>query len=158
MAVGPAAFVAVAQGVTAAAAGTAKTVLNVISAANRRVKVTEFGIGFIGASGSAKPVLVELCTSTQATAGSGSSTVTPAPVDPGDAATVQATANKGFTSEPTVYTVVRTYRVHPQAGLIYPFPLGRELTTDIAKAIAVRVTFETGETTTNVDCYLEFEE
>lgn len=152
------AFVAVAQGVTAAAAGTAKTMLNVIAASNRRFVVTEIGVGFIGASGSAKPVLVELCTSTQAGAGSGSSSVTPAAVDAGDATTVQATANKGFTSEPTAYTVIRSWRVHPQAGFVIQFPLGREPGPDVAKAMAIRVTFETGETTTNVDCYLEFEE
>jgi hypothetical protein len=158
MAVGIGGWSAVAQGVTAAAAGTAKTVLNVIAAANRCVKVTEIGVGFIGNLGTAKPVLVELCTSTQAGAGSGSSAVTPAPTDPGDATTVQATAAKGYTSEPTVLTPIRTWRVHPQAGLIVQFPLGREPRTDIAKAVCVRVTFESGETTSTVDAYVEFEE
>lgn len=158
MAAGSSSWVAVADGVTAAAAGTAKTVLNVIAAANRRVKVTEVGVGFIGASGAAKPVLVELCTSTQAGAGSGGSSVTPAATDPGDASTVQATATKGLTSEPTVLTAIRRWRVHPQAGMIIQFPLGREPSTDIAKAMALRITFETAETTTNIDSYIEFEE
>jgi hypothetical protein len=158
MAAGPAAFVAIADGVTAATAGTAKTVLNVIAASNRRFVVTEFGIGFIGASGSAKPVLVELCTSTQATAGSGSSSVTIAAADPGNASTVQATANKGYTGEPTALTAIRRWRVHPQAGLIVQFPLGREPSPDINKGMCIRVTFESAETTTNVDAYLEFEE
>lgn len=157
-AVGSSGWVAIGDAVTAAAAGTAKTVLNVIAAANRRVKATEVGIGFIGASGTAKPVLVELCTSTQAGAGSGSSAVTIATTDPGDASTVQATAAKGYTSEPTVLTAIRRWRVHPQAGAVVQFPLGREPSTDIAKGICLRVTFESGETTTNIDCYLEFEE
>lgn len=159
MAVGSSGWVAVGQGVTAASAGTAKTVLNVIAATNRRVKVHEVSVGFIGASGAAKPVLVELCTSTQAGAGSGSSSVTPAKEDASDGSTVQATANKGFTSEPTTYTVVRSWRVHPQAGLpSVQFPLGREIVCDIAKAVALRVTFETGETTTNIDAAISFEE
>lgn len=158
MAAGAAGFVAIADGVTAAAAGTAKTVLNVIAASNRRFIVTEMGVGFIGASGSAKPVLVELCTSTQATAGSGSSSVTPAATDAGNAVTVQATANKGYTSEPTALTAIRRWRVHPQAGFVIQFPLGREPAPDVNKGICIRVTFETGETTTNVDSYLEFEE
>lgn len=158
MAAGASAWAAVAQGVTAATAGTAKTVLNLISASNRAAKLTEVGIGFIGASGSAKPVLVELCTSTQGGAGSGSSSVTPAPLDPGDASTAQATAAKGYTSEPTTLTVIKSWRVHPQAGLVIQFPLGREPRTGIAKGLALRVTFETGETTTNIDAYYEFEE
>lgn len=157
MAAGPAAFTAIADGVTAAAAGTAKTVLNVIAAANRRFIVTELGVGFIGASGSAKPVLVELCTSTQAGAGT-SSAVTPAPSDPGNASTVQSTAAKAYTAEPTTLTAIRRWRVHPQAGFVVQFPLGREPSPDIAKGMCVRVTFETGETTTNIDAYLEFEE
>lgn len=157
-AVGASGWVAIGDAVTAAAAGTAKTVLNVIAAANRAVKLTELGIGFIGASGSAKPVLVELCTSTQGGAGSGSSAVTPAPTDPGDASTVQATAAKGYTGEPTTLTAIRRWRVHPQAGLVVQFALGREPRTDIAKGICIRVTFESAETTTNIDSYEEFEE
>lgn len=157
MAAGASAWTAIADGVAAAAAGTAKTVLNVIAASNRAVKVTEVGIGFIGASGTAKPVLVELCTSTQAGAGT-SSAVTPAPTDPGDATTVQATAAKAYTAEPTALTAIRRWRVHPQAGQVIQFPLGREPRTDIAKGMCLRVTFETGETTTNIDSYIEFEE
>src|SRR5262252_5705841 len=158
MAAGPVAFIAVADAVTAAAAGTAKTVLMVIAASNRRFLCTEVGVGFIGASGSAKPVLVELVTSTQAGAGSGSTSVTPAAADPGEASTVQATANKGYTSEPTALTAIRRWRVHPQAGFVLQFPLGREPSPDVNKGLGIRVTFETGETTTNIDSYMEFEE
>lgn len=158
MSAGAGTWTAISDTVAAAAAGTAKTVLNVIAAANRAVKITEVGIGFVGASGTAKPVLVELCTSTQAGAGAGSSAVTPAPTDPGDATTVQATAAKGYTTEPTVLTPIRRWRVHPQNGREQQLPLGREPRTDVGKAICLRVTFETGETTTNIDSYIEFEE
>lgn len=158
-AVGASGWVAICDSQAPAAAGTARTMLNVIAAANRAIKATEIGVGFIGASGTAKPVLVELCTSTQAGAGSGSTAVTPAPTDPGDATTVQATAAKNFaTTEPTVLTAIRRWHVHPQAGMVVQFALGREPRTDIAKALAIRITFETGETTTNVSAYLEFEE
>lgn len=158
MAAGAGSFSAVAQGVTAASAGTAKTVLKVLAATNRAVKITEIGIGFIGASGAAKPVLVELTTNTEGAAGSGSSSVTPAQDDASDGNTVQATAAKGYTGEPTTQTVIRSWRVHPQAGLIVQFPLGREPRSGIAKSICVRVTFESAETTTNIDAYLDFEE
>lgn len=158
MAVGASGWVALLNGGTAASAGTAKTMLNVIAAANRAVKVTEIGVGFIGASGAAKPVRVELMTSTQATNGTSGTSVTIAATDPGDASTVQATAYHSYSSEPTALTAIRQWRVHPQAGLVVQFPLGREPRTDVGKAIALRILFETGETTTLVDSYIEFEE
>jgi hypothetical protein len=118
MAAGASGWSAVGDAVTAAAAGTAKTVLNVIAAANRAVVVTEVGI----------------------------------------AQTVQATAAKGYTTEPTVLTAVRRWRVHPQAGQVVQLPLGREVRSNVAKGVCLRVTFESGETTTNIDSYMEFEE
>jgi hypothetical protein len=158
MAVGSSGWSAIFDAVTPAAAGTAKTVGNVIAAANRAVVVTEVGIGFIGALGTAKPVLVELCHSTQAGAGAGSSAVTPINMNGDNAQTVQATAAKGYTTDPTVLTAVRRWRVHPQAGQVVQLPLGRELRSNVAKGVCLRVTFETGETTTNIDSYMEFEE
>lgn len=158
MAVGVSGWSAVAQGVTAASAGTPKTVLNVIAAANRTVKVKEVGVGFIGASGTAKPVLVELCQSTQAGAGSGSSAVTPIAESVNNQNTVQATAAKGYTSEPTALTVVRTWRFHPQGGGVVQFPLGSEIESGINDGVCLRVTFESAETTTNIDAYISFEE
>ena len=158
MSAGAGSFVAVGDNVSPAPAGTAKSVLKVLAAANRAFKVTEVGVGFIGSTGSAKPVLVELCTGTEAGAGSGSSAVTPAQDDASDGNTVQATAAKGFTSEPTVLTPVRRWRVHPQAGQITQLPLGREVRSGVGKSVCLRVTFETGEATTNVDSYIGFEE
>lgn len=158
MAVGASGWSAVAEDVTPAAAGTAKTVLSVISAANKSLKLTEFEVGFIGASGAAKPVRIELCQSTQAGAGSGSSSVTPVAMDSDNSDTVNATAKKGYTSEPTVLTVLKVFRCHPQAGMILQFPLGREPKVNNGYALCLRVTFETGETTTNIDVAMEFEE
>lgn len=151
-------YSAVADAVTAASAGTAKSILKVLAASGHTVTAVECGIGFIGASGSAKPVLVELCTCTEAGAGSGSSSVTPAKVIAGDGRTCQATAAKGFTGEPTTQTPVRRWRVHPQASGVIQLPLGREVSSDVAKSLIMRVTFESGETTTNIDGYIDFEE
>lgn len=158
MALGRAAAAAIAQGVAAASAGTAKTVLNLISASSKAFKVTEIGVAFIGGSGSAKPVLVELCASTQGGAGSGSSSVTPKVTDSGNSTTVDTTAAKGYTSEPTTLTVIRSWRVYPQVGLVWQVPVGREPAANNGNALAIRVTFESGETTTNIDAYAEFEE
>lgn len=157
MAAGAGAFVAVGQGMAPAAAGTAKTMLKVLAAANRAVKVTEVGIGFIGASGAAKPVLVELTTNSEGAAGTVTA-VTPAQCDASDGNTVQSTAGKAASVEPTTQTPVRTWRIHPQASGIVQLPLGREIRSGIGKSVCLRVTFETGESTPNVDAYIEFEE
>lgn len=158
MSVSPAGFVAQTEGeVAPAAAGTPKTFLNVIAAANRRFMITELGIGFVGVTAAAKPVLVELVSSTQATAGT-SSAVTPRAIVVSNASTVQSTAAKTYTVEPTVLTPVREWLVHPQAPLVVQFPLGREAISAIAGGLALRVTFATGETTVNGRAYIEFEE
>lgn len=157
--VGASGWVAICDGQSPAAAGTARTMLNVIAGANRQIKLTEVGAGFIGALGTAKPVLIEVCQSTQAGGGSGSSAVTPVRTDQGGAQTVQSTAAKNYaTTEPTTLTAFRRWRVHPQAGAVIQFPLGREPVSDVGKALCVRITFESGETITNVDLYAEWEE
>lgn len=159
MAVGASAWSANRQGITPAAAATAKSILSILSASNRALKLTELGVGFVGAaSGSAKPVLIELCTWDKSTAGTPGGSVTPAPMDGSDAQTVQATASYGFTAEPTALTVVRVWRPHPQAGLVIQFPLGREGKSGINKGFVIRATFDSGETTLNMDAYMEFEE
>lgn len=157
MSAGRATFVAVAQGVAAASAGTAKTVLNVISASNKSLKLTEASIGFIGASGSAKPVLVELCKSSQGGAGT-STSVTPTSTDQEQQTTTDATAAKAYSAEPTTLTVLRTWRPYPQSDKTIQLPLGRELKAYNGGGLCLRVTFESAETTTNIDAYLEYEE
>jgi hypothetical protein len=155
----PASFVAQTEGeITPAAAATAKTFLSVISASNKGFIATEIGVAFIGTVAAAKPVLVELCTSTQAGAGSGSSAVTPRPVNPNNDITVTSSAAKGYTSEPTVLVPIREWLVHPQAPLICQFPLGREPKAVNGYALAVRITFASAETTVNGRVYMEFEE
>jgi len=157
MAAGASGWVAQAQGITCAAAGTARTILSVTPAASKSIKLTEVGVGFIGNSGTAKPVKVELVQSDGTGAGSGSSGVTINKADRTQADTVQSSAASGYaTTEPTTLSVIRTWRVHPQATFVLQFPLNREPRSD--KLLGLRVTFETGETITTADAYLEFEE
>lgn len=159
MAVAPGGFVAQTEGeITPAAAGTAKTILMVNAAANRSIKVDEIGIGFVGVTAGAKPVLVEVVESTAAGAGAGSSSVTPRKTENSTTVTVQATAAKGYTSEPTVLLPIREWLIHPQASGLIQLPLARELTSRVGGGIGLRVTFATAETTVNIRGYIEFEE
>lgn len=97
------------------ATGTAaKTILQAVAAANQRVLVHEANIAFEGVTATDAPIQVDLIQ--QSTAGSGSSPVTPVKEDLGDDETLQTTAIKGCTSEPTTTSILRSTLVHPQGG------------------------------------------
>lgn len=135
-------------------AATAKTILSVINAANSLIRICEFGVSFDGVSGTAEPVTIELCSSTQAGAGT-STSQTPVQLR-GPTRTVQATGARNYTAEPTTLTCLKRWLVHPQTGLVMQFPLGREpeqVTT--ADALCLRVT---APATLNCQAYIEFEE
>lgn len=135
-------------------AATARTILSVINAANSLIRICELSLSFDGVSGTAEPVTVELCSSTQATAGT--STAHTIVQCRGPTRTVQATAARAYTAEPTALTVLKRWLVHPQTGLVIQFPLGREpeqVTT--ADALAIRCT---APANVNVQGYIEFEE
>lgn len=150
----PAGYTVESNGDIALTAATAKTVLSVINAANSLIRITEIGASFDGTSGSAEPVTVELCMSTEATAGTATShTIVQCYGSP---RTVQATGKRNFSAEPTVLTVCKRWLVHPQTGIVIQFPLGREpeMTTS-ADALVLRCTAPAG---VNFQGYLQFEE
>ena len=142
----------------AATAG-AKTALMVIAGANSGLAVVEVGISFDGVTASAVPALVELVSSTQATAGTptGAPTVTQVRgrVTGGEA----PTASGRYSAEPTVLVRHRAWYVPQYNGLlIVQFPLGREPQTDDSggaiKAYGIRITVSAN---VNVMCYIETE-
>lgn len=138
----------------ALSAATAKTIMMVINAANGLIRICEFGVSFDGTSASAEPVTVELVSSTQA--GAGTSTSHTIVQCRGATRTVQATAARNYTAEPTTLTVLKRWLVHPTSGLTIQFPLGREpeqVTT--ADGLGIRCT---APATVNVQGYMEFEE
>jgi hypothetical protein len=142
------------NGDIALTAATAKSILAVINAANALVRVTEMGVSFDGVSSTAEPVTVELCASTQATAGT--STAHTIAQSRGAPRTVQATAARNYTAEPTALTVLKRWLVHPQTGIVIPFGHGKEPEqTTTADALIVRCT---APANVNAQGYLEFEE
>jgi hypothetical protein len=142
------------NGDIALSAATAKTVLSVIAGANAPLKVVEVSACFDGISSTAEPVTVELCSSTEASAGTATSH-TIAQVG-GVTRTVQATAKRNFTAEPSALTVLKRWLVHPQAGLVLQFPLGREpWQVTGGRAIVLRCT---APANVNFQGYIEFEE
>lgn len=144
---------------TALSAATAKTLINLIAGANQQAIITEFSVSFDGVTASAVPVLVELCQSTQATAGTPGSSPTPAVIR--GLGTASATPGINYSAEPTVLTVIKQWLVTPNGGLlVVQSPLGRETITNLSgsstvKAVALRCT---APAAVNVRAYMEFEE
>lgn len=142
------------NGDIALTAATAKTILNYICASNAIARIVELSVSFDGTSGTATPVLVELCKSTQGAAGT--STSHTMAQSGGPTRTVQGTAARNYTAEPTTLTTIKRWRVHPQTGLVIQFPLGREPEqVASANAYAIRCT---AAANVNAQGYLEVEE
>lgn len=98
-------------------AGTPKSVLSLIAAANINLILKSLSIGFNGVSGTEEPALVELVRF--ASDGTGTS-VTPIVTDL-SGATVQATSKHTYTVEPTTATILGQWKIHTQSSLILPF-------------------------------------
>lgn len=150
----PAGYVIETTADVALSAATAKTILSIINAANALIRLTEASVSFDGISSTAEPVTVEICFSTEA--GAGTATSHTIVQTRGATRTVQATAKRNFTAEPSVLTVIRQWLIHPQTGMTYPLPLGRELEqVTTADAIVMRCT---APAVVNVRGHMEFEE
>lgn len=138
----------------ALSAATAKTILGVVAASAVTARLTEFGVSFDGATSTAVPVLVELCDSTGAGAGTPGATPTPKQIR-GAARTAQCTGGNAYSAEPTTLTVIKQWLVHPQTGMVKQSPLGREEEHTGAGGLFLRCT---APATVNVRAYMEFEE
>ena len=103
----------------ALAAATAETLLQLVAATNKPVKVKGWGVYFDGTSVTAEPVQVTV--NLQSSAGT-SSAGTVTPLDSHDARVMETTALVSFTAEPTTGVVLDMAEVHPQGSyeVIYP--------------------------------------
>jgi hypothetical protein len=146
-----------AQALTAA---TAKTSIGVLSGGNTPVDIVEFAIMGDATSGN---LLIELVYGTNASEppGTGSTSFTPLQIR-GPTQTINATAGITWTSEPTVLTVVKRWRMAwPGGPFVLQAPLGRETNSITAastsgKFLGIRLTSSVN--VTNSDGYLEIEE
>jgi hypothetical protein len=148
----------VARNTVFAATTGAKTVLNVIAGANQAVSIFEWGISMDGATASAVPATVELCQSTQATAGTSGGSI-PAVVQVGGRTiAAQPTVGHNYTAEPTALTVIEQLFVPQFMGaFVKQYPLGLEPDTDLSggtvKALALRISVSAN---VNVLAYIRF--
>lgn len=108
----------------ALAAATAKTVLQLVAAANHRVKVLGFHIAFDGVSTTAEPVQIRIVR--QTTAGT-MTALTPVKRDDSIADTLLTTAQHTATVEPTIGDILEGRECHPQQGWEVWYPQGAEI-------------------------------
>ncbi len=113
-----------------------KTIMQLVAAANHRIKIERIRVSFKGQSGSEAPVLVELLR--QSTAGTMTS-LTLYKANDSDDETIQTTAQHTATAEPTAGDVIASQLVHPQAGYDFVFLPGRELFVKGGGRLGVRV-------------------
>lgn len=139
------------------AANTTKTAVSVSAPADHEVVVTEIGVSADGTSGTALALHVELCRWDDTSAGT--STACTEVQTRGASKATQATAAHSFSAEPTTLTVIRSWFLTPNMGvLIVQFPLGREPMTGDGTGIVLRVNNPTSGTTVNVRAYIEYAE
>lgn len=100
-------------------ASTAQTIVGVKAPTNQVVKVLEAAVGFDGANSANAPSVIDYGNCTFATNGPGtnSTSVTPTKRDSGRGETIQSTAAKHWTTEPTVITVNRNMDVGQFNGI-----------------------------------------
>ena len=151
----PARYTVESNGDVALVAATPKTVVNWINAANSLSRVVELGVSFDGTSSAAEPVTVELCSSTQA--GAGTSTSHTIAQTGGPTRTPEGSAERNYSVEPTVLVVLKRWLVRADGGLlVLPFPLGREPEQVItADGLCIRCD---APAAVNCQAYLEIEE
>lgn len=112
------------------------TMLQVVAAANHRVKVNEIGVSFEGIDPEGQPILVEILR--QTTAGT-SSAATPVKINPADDETLQVTAIKAATVEPTAGDVLDMMLIHPQTGRDWQAVFAGEFIVPGGTRLGVRV-------------------
>ena len=110
-----------AGGVTVVAT-TADTILQIVAAANHPVIVDAIVVSFNGITPADTPITVDLVL--QSDAGSGGTAVTCVKTNQSMSETLQTTAIRGPTSEPTGTTIYHTEFVHEQGGVPLLIPKG----------------------------------
>lgn len=150
---------AVVQASPFAATAGAKTALLALAEANSGLLVVEFGISFDGVTSTAVPALVELVSTTAATAGTSGETPTITQIRGRVTGGAAPTGGSKYSAEPTVLVRHKAWYV-PQfmSWLTMQFPLGREPETDDSagaiRGYGIRVTVSAN---VNVMSYLELE-
>jgi hypothetical protein len=121
-----------------------KTILQINTPTNQRIKVNEWDIAFNGTSNTAAPILVELVR--QTSAGTGGNALTLIKLNNSDQETLQTSGQYGptttiWTTEPTDSSIIPFCEfVHPQQGYAWRARFGNDLQVQGGTRLGLRVT------------------
>lgn len=138
------------------ATGTAaKTIAQLVAAANHRVLVDKWHVSFQGITAADPPVFVRVLR--QTTAGTGGTANNPVKLNSSDDETLQTTGQRGpagaWGAEPTADAVLWSGEVHPQGGAReVSLPFGREWVVPGGGRLGIEVT-----ASRNISCVAGFE-
>ena len=118
-------------------AATAKTVIEITGATNHRVLLHEIGIFFKGVTVGNEPVTIQL--TRFATTGTGTAG-TAQKFDADYSETIQTTWKYNDSVEPASQTVLRSWYIHPQSGIVYPLPFDRPIPISGGDLAGIRCT------------------
>lgn len=150
----PKAGYTITSGACALSAATAKTCALVIAPASFGIDWRSYEIAFDGVTAANVPVLVELVSSTAATAGTPGSSPTPLQ-GYGRTITPGFTAGVNYSAEPTVLSVLDAYTISPNAGLVIrDWPLNEGFDAAVSTCLGVRLT---APATVNARVTMKFE-
>lgn len=130
---------------------TTKTVIQLVAAANQKVKIKSWSVSFDGISATAEPVQVELLRQTTAGTMSALTPVAKKPISE----TIQTTAQHTATAEPAASDILASVEVHPQTGYEKIYMPGDEVLIGGGGRLAIRCT---APAVVNVRANIEFEE
>jgi hypothetical protein len=135
------------SGEQALVASTAKTLLTAKAPANQRLKIKGIEVFGKGTSNTDTPIKIEIANITTDGQTGTATAVTPVAVDGEMGETAQGTYYKAYGTEPNTYgSIMRTWEMHPQTGLIVYFPLHDEIKLKGGTEIGVRFTASQSET------------
>jgi len=123
----------------ALAAATAKTALELGTAASDKARIVSWWVEFDGATSTAVPVKVEVGRFSAAVTTATTGTAGKFDASDGTATTVvkHTTTTEGAG---TAEAGLETHRIHPQGGLVIQYPLGRELNLAVSTFWRIRLT------------------
>ncbi len=131
---------------------TLKTVIQLTTPANHRIKILGWGVYFDGTTSAAEPVVVSLVRQTS----TGTMTpVTPVKRDPSVSETILTTAAINASVEPTTTDIIESKEVHPQSGYEKIYPFSQEIIIGGSGRVGIICT---APNTVNVIGYVMFEE
>jgi hypothetical protein len=131
-------------------AATPLTVLQVLAPTNQRLVVSNISVWFEGISSVAEPVQVSVVRQTGDPAGTGITLVSRQAITE----TIQSSADHTATAEPTVDATLMEWRIHPQSGIPFVFPIGQEIHVPGGGRLGIKITSATiVQVTAQLDYY-----